>query len=77
MVSVPPMCTQAYYWNMWKLPPQYVTFDEAHPYPSKCPTEIVGLDAAEDLQLYDEAPHAASPIIQAATAAAHGPKGKH
>merc|ERR1719428_2518215 len=53
MVSVPPMCTQASFGNLWKLPPQYVTFDEAHPYPPKCPAEIVGLDAADDLELYD------------------------
>jgi hypothetical protein len=73
MVSVPPMCTQAYFFNMWKLPPQYVTFDEAHPYPAKCPKEIAGYDASEDVELYDESPRSPSPIMQEVTAAARGP----
>ena len=37
MVSAPPMCTQAFFWMLWKLPPQYVNFDEAHPFPKDCP----------------------------------------
>eukprot|EP00927_Polykrikos_kofoidii_P047009 TRINITY_DN410_c0_g2_i1.p1 TRINITY_DN410_c0_g2~~TRINITY_DN410_c0_g2_i1.p1 ORF type:complete len:354 (+),score=18.05 TRINITY_DN410_c0_g2_i1:60-1064(+) len=31
-VSVPPMCTQAFFWNLWRLPQQYETYDEAHPF---------------------------------------------
>ena len=80
MVSVPPMCTQAFYWNLvssdasppppphesdvllatahaqFRLPPQYVSFDEANPYPKECPkTDLseFGMDAAEDPALYE------------------------
>merc|ERR1712232_129638 len=27
-VSIPPMCTQAFWFNYWRLPPQYQSFDE-------------------------------------------------
>ena len=38
-VSVPPLCTQAFFWNLWRLPPQYRTYDEANPFPQDCPQE--------------------------------------
>lgn len=78
MVSVPPMCTQAFYWNLvcffiahirsihhqssenacaqFRLPPQYVSYDEANPYPKDCPNTDLsefGMDAAEDPALYE------------------------
>merc|ERR1712039_72487 len=54
MVSVPPMCTQAFFWMLWKLPPQYVNFDEANPFPRECPKSDFGdLDGIEDPALYD------------------------
>lgn len=73
MVSVPPMCTQAFYWNMWKLPPQYVSFDHANPFPKNCPTAVSGMDAADDLELYDEVSEKSapgSPILKEAAAVA-------
>lgn len=56
MISVPPVCTQAFYWNLWRLPPQYVTFDEAEPFPEDCPppdTDEDGIDSSDDPALYD------------------------
>lgn len=56
MVSIPPLCTQAFYLNLWRLPPQYVNYDEANPFPADCPQhefEALGTDLAEDLALYD------------------------
>jgi len=56
MVSVPPLCTQAFYMNLWRLPPQYVNYDEANPFPTDCPQndfEALGSDMAEDLALFD------------------------
>jgi len=58
MISVPPSCTQAFYWNLWQLPPQYVNFDEANPFPDACPPADEGedgLDASDDPTLYDTA----------------------
>merc|ERR1719272_248918 len=57
MVSVPPMCAQAFYWNVHRLPPQYASFDEANPFPSDCPGPDLGpggMDSAEDPALYDD-----------------------
>ena len=52
-VSVPPLCTQAFFWNLWRLPPQYSTYDEANPFPQDCPPEDTSeTDAADDLGLY-------------------------
>lgn len=69
MVSVPPMCTQAFFLNLWRLPPQYASFDDANPFPKECPkTDFSGMDAAEDPALYDvSAP--TSPILEEASAA--------
>eukprot|EP00929_Paragymnodinium_shiwhaense_P103912 TRINITY_DN67763_c0_g1_i1.p1 TRINITY_DN67763_c0_g1~~TRINITY_DN67763_c0_g1_i1.p1 ORF type:complete len:353 (+),score=55.01 TRINITY_DN67763_c0_g1_i1:247-1305(+) len=54
-VSVPPVCTQAFYWNMWRLPPQYSSNDDAHPFPELCPKlDYNGLDGADDPALYDD-----------------------
>merc|ERR1711904_16784 len=36
-IALPPQCTQAFFWNMGLLPPQYVSFDEGNPYPKRCP----------------------------------------
>lgn len=66
MVSVPPMCTQAFFWNLFRLPPQYSTFDDANPYPAECPTSDVGvggMDANENPALYDTSAAPSSPII--------------
>lgn len=40
--ALPPMCTQAFFWNLWRLPSQYVSYDEANPYPVECPSESRG-----------------------------------
>jgi hypothetical protein len=63
-VSVPPMCTQASFVNMWRLPPQYVSYDEAQPFAADCP-KPVGTDDAS-LTLYDVHALPASPIELAA-----------
>jgi len=65
MVSVPPMCTQAFFWNMWKLPPQYSDFDEANPFPKKCPV-VDSNDAAANVALYDVMTPS-SPILKEAS----------
>merc|ERR1712007_418580 len=48
MVSVPPMCTQAFFVATSKVPPQYVSMDEANPYPKDCPAFDAGLDGVDD-----------------------------
>lgn len=63
-VSVPPMCTQASFVNMWRLPPQYASYDEARPFAVDCP-KPVGVDDAS-LTLYDVRSLPASPIELAA-----------
>jgi len=71
MVSVPPMCTQASFGNLWRLPPQYTDFNEANPFPRDCPqtdTEF-GMDAEEDPNLYEEAAQTLSPIEREAASA--------
>ena len=71
MVSVPPMCTQASFGNLWRLPPQYADFNEANPFPRDCPqtdTEF-GMDAEEDPNLYEEASQTLSPIEREAASA--------
>ena len=40
MVSVPPLCTQAVFWNTGLAPPQYVNFDESHPFAAECPPAL-------------------------------------
>ena len=47
MVSVPPMCTMATFFNLWLLPPQYVDFEDSQPAPLECPTVPAGLKAIE------------------------------
>ena len=63
-VSVPPLCTQASFVNMWRLPPQYSSIDEAQPFAADCP-KPVGTDDAS-LTLYDVRSLPASPIELAA-----------
>lgn len=66
MVSVPPMCTQAFFWNLFQLPPQYVSFDEANPFPAECPkTDVgnLGMDVVEDPALLDLVKLPQSPIL--------------
>jgi len=65
MVAVPPVCTQAFFWNLWRLPPQYVSLDEANPFPVDCPTKGNATDAEslEDLHLYDAPELGSSPIL--------------
>ena len=50
--------------NMWRLPPQYVSYDEAQPFAADCP-KPVGTDDAS-LTLYDVHALPASPIELAA-----------
>mmetsp|Transcript_18987 Transcript_18987/g.60374 ORF Transcript_18987/g.60374 Transcript_18987/m.60374 type:complete len:320 (-) Transcript_18987:113-1072(-) len=72
MVSIPPMCTQAVFWNLFKLPPQYISYDEANPFPRECPrldTAPTGVDALEDPALYEAKAPAPSPILAEAAAA--------
>lgn len=76
-VAVPPMCTQAVYWNVWRLPPQLSNYDEAHPFPVECPVVDVsdgGLDSADDPSLYEKANPAVSPILQESGSHAKSPK---
>mmetsp|Transcript_57224 Transcript_57224/g.177592 ORF Transcript_57224/g.177592 Transcript_57224/m.177592 type:complete len:420 (+) Transcript_57224:78-1337(+) len=78
MVSVPPSCTQAVYWNMFALPPQYVSFDEANPFPRDCPKpdfSPAGMDAFDDPALYDPQVQtdASSPILSEAARVAQLP----
>jgi hypothetical protein len=54
MVSVPPLCTQAFFSNLWRLPPQYVSFDEANPFPQECPPPNPMLDITDDVTLYED-----------------------
>ncbi len=71
MISVPPMCTQHFFWNVWLLPPQYSSFSEANGYPKECPTLDTGAggeDMGEAPGLYDPAVIAESPISAAAGA---------
>merc|ERR1719433_1046356 len=66
MVSVPPMCTQAFFWNLFHLPPQYVSFDEANPFPAECPKKDVGnlgMDSVDDPALLDAIKLPQSPIL--------------
>jgi hypothetical protein len=65
MVSVPPMCTQAFFWNLFSLPPQYVSFDEAEPFPADCPPA----EASESASLFDREDVPASPILAEAASA--------
>jgi hypothetical protein len=65
MVSVPPMCTMAFFMDMSKLPPQYADYDESFPYPKECPPTDTS-DASEDPNLFDEVPVPPSPIQKAA-----------
>lgn len=68
MVSVPPMCTQAFYWDLFKLPPQYASLDEAEPFPAECPPTDT-TDASEDASLFDREDIPVSPILAEAEAA--------
>jgi len=67
-ISVPPTCTQAFFWNLWKLPPQYQTYDEAHPFPEGCSGgDSKGPDSAsDDPSLYDEWSTEANPLASLA-----------
>lgn len=63
MVALPPMCTQAFFWNYGLLPPQYVSFNEGNPYPKKCPPSTK-IDSSDDPALYDERLAPSSPILR-------------
>lgn len=63
MVSVPPLCTQAFFFNLWRLPPQYIGQDEAQPYPKACP-RAAEMETMEDVAIYDVANQLDSPIMQ-------------
>lgn len=67
-ISVPPMCSMAVYWNLWRLPPQYTSFEDSEPAALECPkTDIsFGADASSDFDLYDTSATAgASPYMGA------------
>jgi len=66
MVSLPPMCTQAFFWNYALLPPQYVSFGDSHPYPKRCPPKSA-IDSSEDPGLFDEEVVASGPILEQAS----------
>ena len=68
LVSVPPLCTQASFNNVWRLPPQHADFNEANPYPRDCPRVDGDMDADSDPNLYDDAGPESSPIESAAAA---------
>ena len=58
----------------FRLPPQYVSFDESNPYPRDCPkTDVGGVDGNEDPTLYEPAPTLPSPIIAEAGSVAKLP----
>jgi hypothetical protein len=69
-VSAPPMCSQAVFFNMWRLPPQYSTYEDSHPVPLACPKAAASLgDAGADYGLYGSDASSAlqdSPILRAA-----------
>jgi hypothetical protein len=70
-VSVPPMCTQAFFWNLWRLPQQYETYDEAHPFQQACPESASFVNSTGDSLAMEEANEiAASPIEVAVSAGA-------
>ena len=33
LVAMPPVCTQAYFWAAWRLPPQFSDFDQVRRLP--------------------------------------------
>jgi hypothetical protein len=71
MISVPPMCTMAFFWNVWLLPPQYTSYSEDAGYPKDCPpldTGVGGEDMGAEPELFDEVEIADSPILAAAGA---------
>ena len=76
MVSVPPMCTQASFANLWRLPPQYANYNEANPFPKDCPQTDMefGMDMEDDPNLYEEAVRTLSPIEQEAALALNLPQ---
>ena len=63
-VSVPPMCSQASFVNVWRLPPQIASYDESRPFAPECP-KLSGTEN-EALSLYDVRVLPASPIEVAA-----------
>ena len=65
-VSVPPMCTQVSFTNVARAPPQYASYDEASPFPAKCPEAALSSLGDEDLLLYEVGAGQASPIERAA-----------
>ena len=69
--SVPPLCSQAPYSKVDRAPPQYASFDEAHPFSPTCPPSVGGTN--RDIALYDIEAFPASPIEQAAAAFAPSP----
>ena len=66
-VSVPPFCSQVEFHNPTRIPPQYVTFDEANPFSTACPPSVAAL-SADKLNLYDAQLLGESPIEKRAIA---------
>merc|ERR1719453_1386099 len=78
MVAPPPTCSMAVWYNFWRLPPQYVSFEDSHPAPIECPKTDVTFSAESSYDLYDTEGEAnqiaSSPYLAAAgeTAASSG-----
>lgn len=53
VVAAPPLCSFSLFINHARIPPQYVSFGDSHPYPSICPPKDADLDAD-----FDDAKHA-------------------
>lgn len=55
-VSVPPMCSVGVYWNLWRAPPQYSSFEDSHAPAAECPAPLTsagGLDAGMGSDLFE------------------------
>lgn len=52
MVSLPPVCAQAFFWMKWKIPPQLADNDDVHAFEKECPEALEG-DGAADAALFD------------------------
>lgn len=65
LVSVPPMCSMGYFWNLWKIPPQYADYEESDPYDVNCPdTEIGGFDSIQNHFLPDASQTSSTPTAK-------------
>jgi len=68
-VSVPPMCSTAFFWNVNLLPPQYVSFEGSLPAVQDCPSTEMDIDIGSEYAK-DAGAGAGSSIAQAAAESA-------